>query len=151
VLAVIVLLDALLMAFGHAPLALFVGSMLRPPPARPPANATGTGSRGATGGSAVPFVAIGAYFLIATILYILGGIHVVAGKLFKLANLGLILLAIIDNVLLIYTRAVPNIFFGRAIPWSWEWFPLGTVQILSGQTIIIVLCAVLLYGAKPRR
>jgi hypothetical protein len=119
VLAVIVLLDALIMAFGHAPLGLFLGPMIRPPPSGPPANATRTRGPAATGGSPVPFAAIGAYFLLATVLYILGGIFVVSGKLFKPANLGLIILAIVDNVLLIYTRAMPNIFFGRAIPWSW--------------------------------
>ena len=104
-----------------------------------------------TGGSAVPFIAIGAYFLIATVLFVLGGILVVAGKLFKVANLGLIMLALLDNLLLLYTRTMPNLFFGRAIPWSWEWFPPGTVQIFLGQTIIIVLCAVLLYKAKPQK
>jgi uncharacterized membrane protein len=81
-------------------------------------------------------------------LFILGGILVVSGKLFKLANLGLIILSVIDNLLLIYTRAMPNIFFSRAIHWSWGWYPLGTVQILIGQTILIVLCAILLYKPK---
>jgi hypothetical protein len=117
---------------------------------RPPPNATGTRSLGAARAPSVPFIAIGAYFLLATVLFILGGALVVAGKLLKLANLGLIILAIVDNALLIYTRAMPNIFFGRAIPWSWEWFPLGTAQIFMGQTIIIVLCAALLYNASAR-
>jgi hypothetical protein len=147
-LAVIVLVDALIMAFGHAPLALFLGPVVRSPPVRRPANVTSTRSQGAAGGPAFPFFAIGAYFLIATILYILGGILVVSGKLFRLTKLGLIVLAVVDNVLLIYTRAMPNIFFRRPIPWSWEWWPVGTVQILIGQTIIIVLCAILLYKPK---
>jgi hypothetical protein len=81
-------------------------------------------------------------------LFILGGIFVASGKLFKLANLGLIILALVDNVLLIYTRSMPNIFFQRPIPWSWGWFPLGTVQIFIGQAVIIVLCAVLI--SKPK-
>ncbi len=155
VLAVAVLLIAFVMAFGHAPLALFLGQVMRPPPVRPPPlNVTGTRPPGA-GGSPVPFIVIGAYFLIATILYLLGGILVASGKLFRLANLGLIMLAVIDNVLLIYTRTMPNVFFRRPIPWSWEWLPLGTVQIFIGQAIIIVLCAMLLYkptfleGARP--
>jgi hypothetical protein len=54
---------------------------------------------------------------------------------------------VVDNVLLIYTRTMPNIFLGRIISWSTGWFPLGTVQILMGQTVLIVLCAILLY--KP--
>jgi hypothetical protein len=147
-LALIVLVDALIMALGHAPLALFLGPIIRPSPVRPPTNVTSTRGPGAAGGQAFPFIAIGAYFLIATILFVLGGIFVVWGRLFKLSNLGLIILAIVDNVLLVYTRAMPNIFFGRAIPWSWGWNPLGTVQILLGQTLIIILCAVLLYKPK---
>lgn len=87
---------------------------------------------------------IGGYFLVSTIIFILGGIFVVSGRLLKLSNFSLILLAIVDNLLLIYTRAMPNIFFNRITHWSWEWFPPGTVQIFIGQTIIIVLCAVLL-------
>ena len=150
-LALIVLVDALIMAFGHAPLALFLGPMIRPAPVRPPANVTSTRSQGAAGGPPIPFMAIGAYFLIATILYVLGGIFIAWGRLFKLSNLGLIALAIVDNVLLIYTRIMPNIFFGRALPWSWNWFPPGTVQILIGQTIIIVLCAILLYKPSMHR
>jgi hypothetical protein len=147
-LALIVLVDALIMALGHAPLALFLGPIVRPPPVRPPTNVTSTRGPGAAGGQALPFVAIGAYFLIATILYVLGGIFVVWGRLFKLSNLGLIILALLDNVLLIYTRIMPNIFFQRPIPWSWGWFPLGTVQILIGQLIITVPCAILLYKPK---
>jgi hypothetical protein len=146
-LAVIVLVVAFAMAFGHVPLALFLGSIMRPGPVRPPVNVTGPRPPGPTRGSPFPFLGIGVYFLIATILYVLGGILVASGKLFRLANLGLIILAVIDNILLIYTRTMPNIFFGRTTPWSWEWFPLGTVQIFVGQAIIIVLCAILLY--KP--
>jgi hypothetical protein len=147
-LAVIVLLDALIMAFGHGPLALFLGPIIRPSAVRPPTNVTGTRGPGAAGGPAFPFIAIGAYFLFATVVFILGGIFVASGKLFKLSNWGLIILAIIDNVLLVYTRTIPNIFFRRVIPWSWNWFPLGTAQIFIGQAIIIVLCAILLN--KPR-
>lgn len=131
------------MAVGHAPLALGISFLFRPPGSQPPPP---SGQR--AGGAFSFFSAIGAYFLFAAILYVLGGIFVVSGKLSKLANLGLIILAVIDNLLLIYTRTMPNIFFRRTIPWSWGWFPLGTVQILIGQSIIIVLCAILLY--KPR-
>ena len=95
--------------------------------------------------------AIGGYFLIATIVYVLAGALVASGKLYKLANLGLIILAVVDNILLIYTRTMPNIFFGRIIPWSWEWYPVGTVQIFIGQMIIIVLCAYLLQKGKATK
>ncbi len=121
--AVLVLLDALIMAVGHVPLirAIFF------------------------------FFPIGAYFLFATVVYVLGGIFVVANKLFKLSNVGLIIMAVVDNLLLIYTRTMPNIFFPRTIPWSWDWFPLGTVQVFIGQTILIVLCAILLYKTKSSK
>ncbi len=144
-LIVLVLLVALVMAYGHAPLALGLSSLFRPQgqqPLRPPPSGQ------SAGGPAFPFFAIGVYFLFATIIYVLGGLFVAAGKLSKLANVGLIALAIVDNLLLIYTRTMPNIFFRRAIPWSCGWFPLGTVQVLIGQAIITLLCAYLLY--RPR-
>ena len=115
----VVLVDALLMAAGHVPL-------IR---------------------SIFFFFPIGAYFLFATIVYVLGGAFVAVNKLFKLSNCSLIILAIVDNVLLIYTRTMPNIFFPRVFPWSWSWVPLGTGQILIGQLAIVLLCVVLLF--KP--
>ncbi len=115
ILAVLVLVDALLMAYGHVPIirAIFFS------------------------------LPVGGYFLFATVAYILGGIFVVANRLFKLSIVGLVVLAVVDNLLLIYTRTMPNIFFHRMIPWSWDWVPLGTVQVLVGQVILIVLCAIL--------
>ena len=117
----LVLLDAFYMAVGHAPLihAIFFSFQ------------------------------IGAFFLVSTLIYVIGGILVMSGKLFRLANVGLILMAIIDNLLLIYTRTMPNIFFSRVIPWSSHWFPVpGTVQIFFGQVLIGVLCCVLLFNTK---
>lgn len=110
-LTLLVLLDALLMAFGHMPLSLGLSSLFRPagrpPPSGPPPGAFSF------------FSLIGSYFLIATIIYILGGILVASGKLFKLANIGLIIMAIVDDLLLVYTRTMTNIFFGRILGWSW--------------------------------
>jgi hypothetical protein len=145
VLAVIILLDALVLAIGHAPLALGISPLFRQPERQPPPQPPASAQRPPSG--AIPFSAIGVYFLFATIAYILGGIFVLAGRLLKLSNVGLIILAVIDNLLLIYTRTMSNIFFPREIPWSWTWFPPGTVQILIGQTALIVLCAILLH--KP--
>jgi len=151
-LALIVLVDALIVALGHAPFVPFIGPMFRPPPVRPPSNVTTTrGPGGPPGGQAFPFSAIGAYFLITTILFALGGILVAWGRLFRLANVGLIILSILDNILLIYTRVMPNVFFRRAIPWSWELWPVGTVEVLIGQTLLIVLCAILLYKPKSQK
>lgn len=122
-LAVLILLDALIMAVGHVPLIRAI----------------------------LFYFPIGAYFLFSTVVYVLGGIFVVANKLFKLSNVGLIIMAVVDNLLLIYTRTMPNIFFPRIIPWSWNWYPLGTVQIFIGQTILIVLCAILLYNTSSTK
>jgi hypothetical protein len=115
-LRLVVLVDALLMAAGHVPLirAIFFS------------------------------FPIGAYFLFATVVYVLGGILAVVRKLFKLSNFSLITLAIVDNILLIYTRTMSNIFFPRIFPWSWSWIPLGTGQILIGQLAIVALCVILL-------
>jgi len=130
------------MAYGHAPFALFLrqffmaGTAIRPPPTGGPPGGFGF------------FFALGGYFLFSVIIYVLGAVFVAAGKLFKLANVGLIIMAVVDNILLVYTRAMPNIFFNRIIPWSWDWFShLGTVQVLVGQLVLIVLCAYL-YKSK---
>ena len=144
-LRVIVALDAFLMAYGHVTLSLGLSFLFRPSGGRPPPPPP-TGQ--VIFHPAFPFFAIGAYFLIATIVYILGGVFVASGKLFKLANVGLIILAVVDNLLLIDTRTMPNIFLGRIIPWSTGWFPLGTVQVLIGQSLLIVLCAVLLKQSR---
>ena len=116
---VLVLVDALLMAVGHVPIIRAISFSFP----------------------------IGAYFLFATVVYVLGGIFVVANKLFKLSNASLIILAIADNILLVYTRELPNFFFHRILPWSWSWLPPGTGQICIGQALLIVFCAYLLY--KP--
>jgi hypothetical protein len=87
---------------------------------------------------------VGAYFLFATVVYVLGGVFVVANKLLRFSNYSLIILAIVDNVLLVYTRTMPNVIFKRVFPWTWSWFPPGTVQICIGQAILVVLCTILL-------
>jgi hypothetical protein len=95
-------------------------------------------------------VPIGAYFLVATALFFAGGIvaFLASGMLFRIANFGLILLAIIDNLLIIYTRTFPNIFFGRIVPWSMGWNPPGTVQFFVGQLVMIFLSGLLLFKVK---
>jgi hypothetical protein len=134
------------MAYGHAPLALFISAFFRTgAPVRPPPGGLPPGGFGM-------FFGIGAYFLFATIIYVLGAIFIASGKLFRLSNVGLFVLALVDNVLLVYTRAMPNVFFNRIIPWSWSWYPrLGTVQVLIGQAILMVLCAYLYKSKRPVR
>ena len=117
-LAAIIALDSIIMAIGHVPLIRVITS---------------------------PFpmaFLIGLYFLVFTIIYLLGAIFAGLGKLFKLTDYGLIAMAVIDELLLIYTREMPNALFGRAIHWSTGWYPLGTAQIFIGQLILIVLCAI---------
>jgi hypothetical protein len=141
VLRVIVALDAFLMAYAHAPLSMGISFLFRPPGSGPPPPPP---SSQVIFHPVFPFFAIGAYFLFATIVFALGGVLVASGKLFKLANVGLIILAVVDNLLLIYTRTMPNIFLGRILHWSTGWFPPGTVQVLIGQSLLIVLSAILL-------
>ncbi len=95
---------------------------------------------------------VGAYFLVATALYVVGGLvaSLAAGRLFKVANFGLILLAIIDNLLIVYTRTFPSVFFGgRIVPWSMGWYPPGAVQVFLGQILMIFLSGILLSRSKP--
>jgi hypothetical protein len=118
VLAALVALDSIVMAVGHAPL---IRAIMSPFPMA---------------------LLIGLFFLVSTIIYLLGAIFAGLGRFFKLTNYGLIAMAVIDELLLIYTREMPNVLFGRMIPWSTGWFPLGTVQVFVGQLILIVLCGI---------
>jgi hypothetical protein len=118
ILAAIIALDSLLMAYGHAPLIRIISGPF--PLAFP----------------------IGLYFLVSTIIFLLGAVFAGLGKLLKLTNYGLIAMSVIDELLLIYTREMPNALFGHMVPWSMGWFPLGTVQVFIGQLILIVLCAI---------
>ena len=117
-LAAIIALDSIVMAIGHVPLIRVITS---------------------------PFpmaFLIGLYFLVSTIIYLLGAIFAGLGKLFKLTNYGLIAMAVIDELLLLYTREMPNALFGHPIHWSTGWYPLGTAQVFIGQLFLIVLCAI---------
>jgi hypothetical protein len=116
--AAIIALVSIVMAIGHALLARLI---VAPFP--------------------MPFL-IGLYFLVSTVIYLLGAIFSGLGRFFKLTNYGLITMAVIDELLLIYTREMPNAIFGHMLPWSTSWFPVGTVQVFIGQLILIVLCAV---------
>jgi len=118
VLAALIALDSIVMAVGHAPLIRVITS-------------------------AFPMAfLIGLYFLVSTIIYLLGAVFAGLGRFFKLTNYGLIAMAVIDQLLLIYTREMPNAIFGHPISWSMGWFPLGTVQVFIGQLILIGLCAI---------
>jgi len=117
-LAALIALDSFVMAMGHAPLIRVIGG--RFPMAFP----------------------IGLYFLVSTLIYLLGTVFSALGKFFKLTNYGLIAMAVIDELLLMYTRETPSYISRHALPWSTGWFPLGTVQVFIGQLILIVLCAI---------
>jgi len=118
VVAALIALDSIVMAVGHAPL---IRVIMSPFP--------------------MAFV-IGLYFLVSTIIFLLGAVFTGLGRLFKLTNYGLIAMAVIDELLLIYTREMPNVIFGHMASWSTGWFPLGTVQVFIGQLILIVLCGI---------
>ena len=118
ILAALIALDSILMAIGHVTL---IRVITAPFPLAFP---------------------IGLYFLVSTIIFFLGAIFAGLGKLFKLTNYGLIAMAVIDEVLLVYTREMPNMFFARAVHWSTGWYPLGTVQVFIGQLVLIILCAI---------
>ena len=118
ILIALIVLDSLVMAIGHMPLI-----------------------RAILGQFPFGFL-IGLYFLVSTVIYLLGAILTGLGKLFRLTNYGLIAMAVIDELLLIYTREMPNVLFNRALHWSTGWFPLGTAQVFIGQLILIVLCAI---------
>jgi len=118
ILVALIVLDSIAMAIGHAPLVRVI-----------------------TAPFPMAFL-IGLYFLVSTIIFLLGAIFAGLGKLFKLTNYGLIAMCVIDELLLIYTREMPNVIFGRMIHWSTGWYPLGTVQVFLGQLVLIVLCAV---------
>ena len=121
-LRILALVDAILMAIGHVPIirAIFFS------------------------------FPIGGYFLFATVIYVVGGIFVAANKLYRLSNASLIILAVVDNILLIYTRELPNFFFHRILPWSWGWLPPGTGQICIGQALLVVFCGYLLYKSSSQ-
>lgn len=81
--------------------------------------------------------------MVATILFLVGGLLAwrMSGLVFKLANVGLVVLSIIDNALIFYTRTVASMLsMGRVFPWSTGWWPIGVVQVLGAQMLLIVLC-----------
>jgi hypothetical protein len=87
-------------------------------------------------------VAIGGYFLVSTILFFLGAAtgSLASGKVFRAANVGLILLSLVDCLLIIWTRTFPTVFFqGRIVYWSTGWMPPGAVQIFVLQVLMILV------------
>ena len=91
---------------------------------------------GPTGMGATP---ISGFFLVTTILFLVGGLAVACRKVSKLAVVGLLALSIIDEVLLVLTRTVPTPFFGgRILAWSVT-VPPSSVEVLILQLAIIIL------------
>jgi len=84
---------------------------------------------------------VAAYFLVATILFIVGAfVALTSGTLGKLADAGLLALSLIDCGLIFATRTFPTPFFGgRILSWSMSWIPPGVVQVFVAQVVLIIL------------
>jgi len=84
---------------------------------------------------------VAAYFLVATILFIVGAFAALTpGALGKVAAAGVLVLSIIDCGLIYATRTFPTPFFGgRILSWSMNWVPPGVVQVFAAQVVLIIL------------
>jgi len=94
---------------------------------------------------------LGAYFLVATLLFLIGGLagSLASGRLFRISNVGLMLLSLVDCSLIFYTRTFPTAFFGdRIVLWSTGWMPPGAVQVFVAQIIMIVVSGYALLRAR---
>ncbi len=95
-------------------------------------------------------LSIGGYFLVATILFAVGGIAALTtGKLFKPAVIGLFVLSLIDNLLILVTATTPTpLSGGQAFGFSMDWMPPGNVQVFVAQVVLMVLTAYVLVAKR---
>jgi len=94
----------------------------------------------------------GLYFLVTSILFAVGGIAALtSGKLSKIAVPGLLLLALIDNVLIVITADFATPLSGGQ-PYGWgsitDINPPGQIPVVIVQVILILLTAISLAKRK---
>ena len=85
----------------------------------------------------------GLYFLVTAILFATGAFAVLSsGRLFKPAITGLILLALIDNILIVITASFATpLSGGQAYGWATDLNPPGQVPVFIVQAALIILAA----------
>ena len=90
----------------------------------------------------------GLYFLVTAILFAIGAFAVLSsGKLFKPAIIGLILLAVIDNILIVITASFATpLSGGQAYGWATDLNPPGQVPVFIVQVVLIILAALLWFS-----
>jgi len=90
----------------------------------------------------------GLYFLVTAILFAIGAFAVLSsGKLFKPAIIGLILLAVIDNILIVITASFATpLSGGQAYGWATDLNPPGQVPVFIVQVVLIILAASLWFS-----
>jgi len=93
----------------------------------------------------------GLYFLITAILFAVGGFAVLStGKLFKPAVVGLLLLALIDNILIVITASFATpLSGGQAYGWDAGLNPPGQLPVFIVQVVLMILAAYL-YVSKSK-
>ena len=90
----------------------------------------------------------GLYFLVTAILFAIGAFAVLSsGRLFKPAITGLILLALIDNILIVITASFATpLSGGQAYGWATDLNPPGQVPVFIVQVVLIILAASLWFS-----
>jgi len=83
----------------------------------------------------------GLYFLVTSVLFAIGAFAVLSsGKLFRPAIIGLLSLALIDNILIVITASFATpLSGGQAYGWATDLNPPGQVPVFIIQMALIIL------------
>jgi hypothetical protein len=92
----------------------------------------------------------GLYFLISGILFLAGGVlALTAGKWFRPAVMGLLVLALIDNILIVITASFATpLSGGQAYGWATDLYPPGQVPVFIIQIVLVILAGAALFSKK---
>ena len=92
----------------------------------------------------------GLYFLVTAILFAAGGIAVLtSGRLLRPAAIGLLLLALIDNILIFITASFATpLSGGQVYGWATDLNPPGQVPVFIVQVALIILTALILLSKR---